>query len=158
MKLSKPKRYYSKYIYSGISIIQGREASNGSAQDQYLLLHRTKNSRFNITEPILVPKESLSPTSTLASGINTERLYFTKGKPLQRIFWLTSLIYPLIYNKMMCTLQVQIDNTIGIMQENINKVLQRKERLDSLQNKTDDLAVLSCGFCCRANGVCKWMC
>ncbi|KAI1278973.1 synaptobrevin-domain-containing protein [Xylaria sp. FL0933] len=37
-------------------------------------------------------------------------------------------------------LQAQIDDTVGVMRENIHKVSQRGERLDSLQNKTDTLA------------------
>jgi hypothetical protein len=44
------------------------------------------------------------------------------------------------------------------MRENIDKVLQQGESLDLLQNKTDDLAVSSRGFCRRANGVRKRMC
>ena len=59
-------------------------------------------------------------------------LYFTKGKPLRRIFWLTSLIHPSTYDKMTSALQAQIDDTVGVMRENIDKVLQRGESLDSL--------------------------
>lgn len=44
------------------------------------------------------------------------------------------------------------------MRENIDKVLQRGESLDLLQNKTDDLAVSSRGFRRRANRVRKRMC
>lgn len=35
--------------------------------------------------------------------------------------------------------QQQVDEVIGIMQNNIEKVMQRGEKLDSLQNKTEDL-------------------
>ncbi|KAI9104763.1 synaptobrevin [Phlyctochytrium arcticum] len=35
--------------------------------------------------------------------------------------------------------QNQVDEVIGIMHNNIEKVMQRGERLESLQNKTDDL-------------------
>ncbi|KAI8999521.1 synaptobrevin-domain-containing protein [Gaertneriomyces semiglobifer] len=35
--------------------------------------------------------------------------------------------------------QQQVDEVIGIMHNNIDKVMQRGERLESLQNKTDDL-------------------
>ncbi|KAI8906539.1 hypothetical protein PhCBS80983_g01009 [Powellomyces hirtus] len=35
--------------------------------------------------------------------------------------------------------QGQVDEVIGIMHNNIEKVMQRGERLESLQNKTDDL-------------------
>ncbi|TPX34105.1 hypothetical protein SeMB42_g07378 [Synchytrium endobioticum] len=35
--------------------------------------------------------------------------------------------------------QNQVDEVVGIMQNNIEKVMQRGERLESLQNKTDDL-------------------
>ncbi|KAI8826856.1 synaptobrevin [Fimicolochytrium jonesii] len=35
--------------------------------------------------------------------------------------------------------QNQVDEVIGIMHNNIEKVMQRGERLETLQNKTDDL-------------------
>jgi len=43
-------------------------------------------------------------------------------------------------------LQAQIDDTVGVMRDNINKVSQRGERLDSLQDKTDNLATSAQGF------------
>ncbi|RDL36536.1 Uncharacterized protein BP5553_05888 [Venustampulla echinocandica] len=52
-------------------------------------------------------------------------------------------------------LQAQIDDTVGVMRENINKVSQRGERLDSLQDKTDNLAVSAQGFRRGANRVRK---
>jgi vesicle-associated membrane protein 4 len=55
-----------------------------------------------------------------------------------------------------CSLQ-QIDDTVGVMRENINKVSQRGERLDSLQDKTDNLAVSAQGFRRGANRVRKQM-
>jgi len=54
-------------------------------------------------------------------------------------------------------LQAQIDDTVGVMKENINKVSQRGERLDSLQDKTDNLAVSAQGFRRGANRVRKAM-
>jgi len=54
-------------------------------------------------------------------------------------------------------LQSQIDDTVGVMRENINKVSQRGERLDSLQDKTDNLAVSAQGFRRGANRVRKQM-
>ncbi|KAK5191159.1 Vesicle membrane receptor protein (v-SNARE) [Exophiala xenobiotica] len=54
-------------------------------------------------------------------------------------------------------LQAQIDDTVGVMRENINKVSQRGERLDSLQDKTDNLAVSAQGFRRGANRVRKQM-
>jgi len=54
-------------------------------------------------------------------------------------------------------LQAQIDDTVGVMKENINKVSQRGERLDSLQDKTDNLAVSAQGFRRGANRVRKQM-
>jgi hypothetical protein len=44
------------------------------------------------------------------------------------------------------------------MRENIKKVSEQGESLDLLQDKTDDLAVYSDGFCCDANKVNKRMC
>ncbi|KAI0808833.1 synaptobrevin-domain-containing protein [Xylaria sp. FL0064] len=48
-------------------------------------------------------------------------------------------------------LQAQIDDTVGVMRENITKVSQRGDRLDALQNKTDDLAQSAHTFQRRAN-------
>jgi vesicle-associated membrane protein 4 len=39
-------------------------------------------------------------------------------------------------NNKTAAIQAQIDDTVGIMRENINKVAERGERLDSLQDKT----------------------
>ncbi|KAA8633742.1 hypothetical protein SMACR_01257 [Sordaria macrospora] len=54
-------------------------------------------------------------------------------------------------------LQQQIDDTVGVMRENINKVSQRGERIDALQTKTDDLAISAQGFRRGANQVRKKM-
>ncbi|KAK3363303.1 synaptobrevin-domain-containing protein [Lasiosphaeria hispida] len=54
-------------------------------------------------------------------------------------------------------LMIQIDDTVGVMRDNINKVSQRGERLDALQNKTDDLAASAQGFRRGANRVRKAM-
>ncbi len=51
----------------------------------------------------------------------------------------------------------QIDDTVGVMRENINKVSQRGERHDALQDKTDNLAVSAQGFRRGANRVRKQM-
>lgn len=58
---------------------------------------------------------------------------------------------------MASALQAQVDDTVRVMRENIVKVSQRGERLDSLQDKTGDLAVTSQGFRRRANRVRKQM-
>jgi hypothetical protein len=52
-------------------------------------------------------------------------------------------------------LQADIDDTIASMHENLRKVSQRGERLDSLQDKTDNLAVSAQGFRRGANRVRK---
>ncbi|RCI12654.1 hypothetical protein CP532_1277 [Ophiocordyceps camponoti-leonardi (nom. inval.)] len=54
-------------------------------------------------------------------------------------------------------LQEQINDTVGVMRDNINKVSQRGERLDALQDKTDNLAVSAQGFRRGANRVRKQM-
>lgn len=54
-------------------------------------------------------------------------------------------------------IQAQIDETVGVMRDNINKVNERGENLDSLQNKTDSLAVSAQGFRRGANQVRKRM-
>ncbi|TAQ89672.1 hypothetical protein B7494_g2012 [Chlorociboria aeruginascens] len=60
-------------------------------------------------------------------------------------------------NQRTAALQAQIDDTVGVMRENINKVSQRGEALDSLQDKTDNLAVSAQGFRRGANRVRKQM-
>ncbi|KAF1963194.1 synaptobrevin [Byssothecium circinans] len=54
-------------------------------------------------------------------------------------------------------LQAEIDSTVGIMRDNINKVSERGTRLDSLQDKTDNLATSAQGFRRGANRVRKQM-
>lgn len=53
--------------------------------------------------------------------------------------------------------QEQVNEVVGIMQDNIDKVMQRGEQLDSLQNKTDDLQNNSLQFKRGANKVRKMM-
>jgi len=60
-------------------------------------------------------------------------------------------------NSRTAALQAQIDDTVGVMRENINKVSQRGENLNSLQDKTDNLAVSAQGFRRGANRVRKQM-
>ena len=40
--------------------------------------------------------------------------------------------------------QEQVDEVVGIMQENIHKVVQRGEQLESLQNKTGERFLFYC--------------
>ncbi|KAJ7267330.1 synaptobrevin-like protein [Mycena rebaudengoi] len=54
-------------------------------------------------------------------------------------------------------LQAQIDDTVEIMRDNINKVTERQERLSVLENKTADLAGSSQNFRRGANRVRKNM-
>jgi len=54
-------------------------------------------------------------------------------------------------------LQAQIDETVDTMRDNITKVSQRGERLDALQDKTDNLAISAQGFRRGANRVRKQM-
>lgn len=60
-------------------------------------------------------------------------------------------------NQRTAALQAQIDDTVGVMRENINKVSQRGENLDALQDKTDGLATSAQGFRRGANRVRKQM-
>ncbi|TIC20345.1 Translin [Wallemia mellicola] len=60
-------------------------------------------------------------------------------------------------NPKTAAIQAQIDDTVGIMRENITKVSERGERLDHLQDKTDDLAVSAQGFRRGAHRVRKAM-
>ncbi|KAI8065772.1 synaptobrevin-domain-containing protein [Gongronella butleri] len=60
--------------------------------------------------------------------------------------------------------QQQVDDVVNIMQQNIDKAMNRGERLDDLQNKTEDLNATSSQFRRGANQVrkrmwwkdCKW--
>ncbi|KAJ4145872.1 hypothetical protein LMH87_004704 [Akanthomyces muscarius] len=54
-------------------------------------------------------------------------------------------------------LRGQIDETVGVMRDNINKVSQRGERLDALQDKSDNLVASAQGFRRGANIVRKKM-
>ena len=54
-------------------------------------------------------------------------------------------------------LKQQIDETVDVMRKNVNKVAERGEHLDSLQNKTDDLAMSAQTFRRGANQVRKKM-
>ncbi|KAK8212914.1 Vesicle membrane receptor protein (v-SNARE) [Zalaria obscura] len=60
-------------------------------------------------------------------------------------------------NTRTAALQAEIDSTVNVMRSNINKVSERGERLDSLQDKTDNLAVSAQGFRRGANRVRKQM-
>jgi len=60
-------------------------------------------------------------------------------------------------NQRTAALQAEIDSTVGIMRDNINKVSERGARLDSLQDKTDNLATSAQGFRRGANRVRKAM-
>lgn len=60
-------------------------------------------------------------------------------------------------SKKIAAIQEQIDSTVNVMHENITKVAERGERLDALQDKTDNLAVSAQGFRRGANRVRKQM-
>ncbi|KAI8337845.1 synaptobrevin-domain-containing protein [Choanephora cucurbitarum] len=53
--------------------------------------------------------------------------------------------------------QKQVDEVVGIMQENIDKVVQRGERMDDLRGKTEDLQATAGHFRRGANQVRKRM-
>ncbi|KAL7266025.1 Vesicle membrane receptor protein (v-SNARE), partial [Rhizina undulata] len=60
-------------------------------------------------------------------------------------------------NQRIKDLQGKIDDTVGVMRENISKVADRGTRLNTLQDKTDNLAVSAQGFRRGANRVRKQM-
>jgi vesicle-associated membrane protein 4 len=60
-------------------------------------------------------------------------------------------------NRDLQDLHDQIDDTVIVMQQNIKKVAQRGERLDSLQDTTDDLSVSAKHFRRGTNRVRKLM-
>ena len=62
-------------------------------------------------------------------------------------------------NSKTAAIQAQIDDTVGIMRENITKVAERGERLDQLQDKTGTFTPSSLSFprsctsyCCALPG------
>lgn len=61
-------------------------------------------------------------------------------------------------NPKTAAIQAQIDDTVGIMRDNITKVAERGERLDSLQDKTGEfvhfaLFIFLFGFCLSFEGL-----
>jgi vesicle-associated membrane protein 4 len=60
-------------------------------------------------------------------------------------------------NRYVKDLQDQIDDTVIVMRQNIEKAAQRGERLDSLQDTTDDLSVSATRFRRGTNRVRKLM-
>lgn len=54
-------------------------------------------------------------------------------------------------------LKSEIDDTVGIMRDNINKVAERGERLTTIEDKADNLAMSAQGFKRGANRVRKQM-
>jgi len=60
-------------------------------------------------------------------------------------------------NSRTAQIQAQIDDTIGIMRDNINKTNDRGQNLTQLQNKTTELADSAQGFRRGANRVRKQM-
>ncbi|KAL9542827.1 hypothetical protein MBANPS3_008414 [Mucor bainieri] len=60
-------------------------------------------------------------------------------------------------NQKTARVQQQVDEVVGIMQENIDKVMQRGERLDDLRGKTEDLQATAGHFRRGANQVRKRM-
>ncbi|ORE04714.1 synaptobrevin, partial [Rhizopus microsporus var. microsporus] len=60
-------------------------------------------------------------------------------------------------NNKTARVQQQVDEVVGIMQENIDKVMQRGERLDDLRGKTEDLQATAGHFRRGANQVRKRM-
>jgi len=83
-------------------------------------------------------------------------------EPLERLCTISEVVRIWIATSLASTVAnssvlQQIDDTVGVMRENINKVSQRGERLDSLQDKTDNLAVSAQGFRRGANRVRKQM-
>ncbi|PWN94517.1 synaptobrevin [Tilletiopsis washingtonensis] len=60
-------------------------------------------------------------------------------------------------NQRTAAIQQQIDETVGVMRSNLQKVSERGEGLNDLQGKTDNLAVSAQGFRRGANRVRKQM-
>lgn len=60
-------------------------------------------------------------------------------------------------NQRTAALQAQIDDTVGVMQQNIKAMGERGEKLDKLQHQTDNLAASAQGFRRGANRVRKQM-
>lgn len=52
-------------------------------------------------------------------------------------------------NNKTARVQQQVDEVVGIMQENIDKAMQRGERLDDLRGKTGKQRKYICSFCAQ---------
>ena len=59
---------------------------------------------------------------------------------------------------MASALQAQVDATVRTMRETINNIPERKERLDSFENRTEGLSITSHGSCDEAGEVSKRVC
>jgi len=59
---------------------------------------------------------------------------------------------------LVCTRQAQINATVRTMRDTINNIPERKERLDSFENRTDGLSITFHGSYNEANEVCKRVC
>jgi len=60
-------------------------------------------------------------------------------------------------NSRIANIQAEIDTTVGIMRDNINKTNDRGQNLNQLQDKTNDLSQSAQGFRRGANRVRKQM-
>ncbi|KAF9508500.1 hypothetical protein BS47DRAFT_217663 [Hydnum rufescens UP504] len=86
-----------------------------------------------------------------------------RTQPLVPVFAIPTLIYDPLHVYSAClnhttpTSPAMIDTTVDIMKSNINKVAERGERIDDLQDKTETLAVSAQGFRRGANKVRKNM-
>ena len=59
---------------------------------------------------------------------------------------------------LVCTRQAQINATVRTMRDTINNIPERKERLDSFENRTEGLSITSHGSCDEAGEVSKRVC
>ncbi|XP_025943429.1 vesicle-associated membrane protein 4 isoform X2 [Apteryx rowi] len=96
------------------------------------------------------PVLSLSPPCVLSPclalpEINPARCCIRRRKPLA--FSATSLRCCLLGSR---CVQNQVDEVIDVMQENITKVIERGERLDDLQDKSESLSDNATAFSNRA--------
>ncbi|ODV64334.1 synaptobrevin family protein [Ascoidea rubescens DSM 1968] len=60
-------------------------------------------------------------------------------------------------NSKTAKIQAQIDSTVDIMRENINKVTERGERIDSINDQSQNLAITANSFKDSSNRVRKHM-
>lgn len=99
--------------------------------------------------PVSPAYSPISPVSETATKLHPHGVYSAENDPYVPLGGNDTAVLSNMQR------QQQIGDTVNVIKEQINRISQRGERLDSLQDKTDDLAVPTLGFRHGANRVRK---